>query len=60
MEGFNVWWLVEGKGEAPFSPFSFSPQQILLKFYFFPLILRFYFTMVLDQNLCLSFFFLDL
>jgi hypothetical protein len=36
------------------------PQQILLKPSFFPLILRFYFTMVLGRYLCISFLFLDL
>jgi hypothetical protein len=49
LEGSNVWWLMEGKGEkeSPFHLFPFSPQQILFKPSFFPLILRFYFIMVL-------------
>ncbi len=38
---------MEVEGEVIFHLFSFPPQQILLKPSFFPLILRFYFTMVL-------------
>jgi hypothetical protein len=45
---FQAWWPLEGEGEASFSPFSLSPQQILLKL-FFSLILKFYFTMVLHS-----------
>jgi hypothetical protein len=54
MEGFNVWWPIkgsnswwpmEGKGETIFHLFPPSPQEILLTPSFFPLILRFYFTM---------------
>jgi hypothetical protein len=60
LEGSNAWWLMEGKGEAPFHFFPLSPQQILLKFSFFPLTLRFYFTMVLGRYLCISFLFLNL
>jgi hypothetical protein len=40
-----------------FSPLPTSPQQILLKPSFFPLILRFYFTMVLNRYFCISFLF---
>jgi hypothetical protein len=43
-----------------FSPLPISPQQILLKLSFFPLILRFYFTMVLNHYLRISFIFFDL
>jgi hypothetical protein len=43
-----------------FTTFHFPPQQNLLKPFFFPLILRFYFMMVLDHYLCLCFLFLDL
>jgi len=60
LEGSIAWWPMEGKGEAPFPLFPFSPQQILLKPSFFPLILRFYFTMVLGCYLHISFLFLDL
>ncbi len=51
---------MEGEGEGPFHFFSFSPQQILLKPSFFPLILNFYFTMVLGRYLHISSLFLDL
>jgi len=56
----NAWWLMEGEGEGLFHLFSFSPQQILLKPSFFPLILNFYFTMVLSCYLHISSLFLDL
>jgi len=46
MEGSNAWWLMEGEGEAPFHLFPLSPQEILFKPSFFPLILKFSFTMV--------------
>jgi hypothetical protein len=48
-EDSNAWWSMEGEGEGPFHLFPFSPQQILLKPSFFPLILNFYFTMVLGH-----------
>jgi hypothetical protein len=60
MEGSNVWWPMEREGEAPFDLFPFSPQQILLKPSFFPLILRFYFTLFLGCYLRISFLFFDL
>jgi hypothetical protein len=60
MKGSNVRWLMEGEGKARFPLFRLSPQQILLKLSFFPLILRFYFTMVLGYYLCHSFLFLGL
>jgi hypothetical protein len=60
LKGFNAWWLMEGKREALFHFFPLSPQQILLKPSFFPLILMSYFTMVLGCYLHISFFFLDL
>jgi len=59
-KGSNVWWAMEGKGKATFHLFSFSPQQILLKPSLFPLILSFYFTMVLGHYLRISSLFLDL
>jgi hypothetical protein len=68
-----AWWPMEGEGETPqclvvngkrrrssFHLFSFSPQQILLKPSFFPLILNFYFTMVLGHYLCISSLFINL
>jgi hypothetical protein len=45
---------------SSFSPLPIFPQQILLKPSFFPLILRFYFTMVLGHSLCISSLFFDL
>ncbi len=45
---FQAWWLLEGKGEASFSPFFIFPVTNFT-WTFFPLILRFYFTMVLDR-----------
>jgi hypothetical protein len=43
-----------------FSLLPIFPQQILLKPSFFPLILKFYFIMVLGLYLCISFLFFDL
>jgi hypothetical protein len=60
LKGSNVWWPMEGKGEAPFDIFLFPPQQILIEPSFFPLILRFYFTMVLGHDLRIFFLFLNL
>jgi len=57
-EDSHAWWSMEGEGKAPFHLFSFSPQQILLKLTFFPLILNFYFTMVLSHYVSISSFFL--
>jgi len=48
------------KRRNTFSPFLTFPPIILLKPSFFPLILRFYFIMVLGHYLCISFLFLDL
>jgi hypothetical protein len=61
MEGSNAWCPLEGEREAPFHLFPLPLQQILLKLSsFFPLILRFYFTMVLGHYTRISFLFLDL
>ncbi len=60
LEGSIAWWPMEGEGKTPLPIFPFSPQQILLKPSIFPLILRFYFTMVLGRYLRISFFFFDL
>ncbi len=43
-----------------FTSFHFPPKQFYLDLRFFPLILRFYFTMVLGHYLCISSFFLGL
>jgi hypothetical protein len=45
MEGSNAWWPLEGEGETFFSHLFTFPPTNLLKPFFFPLILRFYFTM---------------
>jgi hypothetical protein len=50
-------WNVKKK---PFSPLPTFPQQTYLNLQFFPLTLKFYFTMVLVRYSCLSFIFLDL
>jgi len=53
----QAWWPMKKEGEereAHFHLFSFPPQQILFKPSFFPLILNFYFTMVLGRYLCIS------
>jgi len=60
LKGSITWWPMEGEGKAPFHLFSFPPQQISFKPSFFPLILKFYFTMVLGHYLHISFLFLDL
>jgi hypothetical protein len=50
MEGFNVWWSLKGEGETSFSPLlTPPPQQFYQNLLFFSLILRFYFTMVLNR-----------
>jgi hypothetical protein len=56
---FHVWFPLEGKGKTSFSP----PSTFhLMKFYlnFFPLILRIFFTMVLDHCFSFSLFSLGL
>jgi hypothetical protein len=60
LKGFNVWWPMEGERKAPFQHFLLSPKEILLKPPFFPLILKFYFTMVIGRYLQISFLILDL
>jgi hypothetical protein len=39
-----------------FTSSHFPPKQLYLDLHFFPLILRFYFTMVLGRHLCIFFF----
>ncbi len=41
----HVWWPMEGERKILFTSPHFSPNQIYLNFPFFPLTLRFYFTM---------------
>jgi len=57
-EASHAWWSMEGKGETSFHLFSFPPQQVLPKPSSPPLILNFYFTMVLGRYLCIPPFFL--
>jgi hypothetical protein len=66
---FQAWWPMEGEGKTPFhlfplftfSHFShFFLNKLYLNFQFFPLTLRFYFTMVLGLYSRLSFLFFDL
>ncbi len=46
MEGSNVWWLMEGKRKKHlFTSSHFPLKKFYLNLHFFPLILRFYFTM---------------
>jgi hypothetical protein len=49
---FQAWWPMEGEGEIPF---HFPPNQFYLNLQFFPLTLRFYFTMVLGYYSRISF-----
>jgi hypothetical protein len=57
----HAWWPMVGEGKGFFSPLPTFPQAILLRpSFFFPLILRFYFTMVLDHYLCIFSLFLGL
>jgi hypothetical protein len=48
MEGSKLGGLWKEKEKHPFHLFSPSPPTILLKHFCFPLIFKFYFTMVLD------------
>jgi hypothetical protein len=49
---------MEGEGKGSFLPFPTSPQATLLRP--LPLILKFYFTMVLGRYLRISSLFIDL
>jgi hypothetical protein len=60
LEGSIAWWPMEGEGKTPFPLFPLSPKQVLLKPLFFPLILRFYFIVVLGRYSHISFLFFDL
>jgi hypothetical protein len=51
---------MEGEGETPFHPFPLSPQETLLGPSFLPLILSFYFTIILGHYLRISSIFLNL
>jgi hypothetical protein len=56
---FQAWWPMEGEGETPFHLFHFPPNNLYPNLQFFPLTLRFYFTMVLSRYSCLPFPFLS-
>ncbi len=49
MEGSNIWWPLEKKRKTSFSPLLTLPPNKFCLNLFFPLILMFYFTMVLDR-----------
>jgi hypothetical protein len=55
---FQAWWLMECEGETPFHLFHFPPNNLYPNLQFFPLTLRFYFTMVLSRYSRLPFPFL--
>jgi hypothetical protein len=57
---FQAWWPMECEGKTPFHLFHFPPNKLYLNLQFFPLTLRFYFTMVLSRYSCLSFLFFNL
>jgi len=66
---FQAWWPMEGsklggqwkvKEKHLFTSSHFPPNKLYLNLQFFPLTLRFYFTMVLSRYSCLSFLFFDL
>jgi hypothetical protein len=57
---FQAWWPMEGEGKTPFHFFHFPPNKLYLNLQFFPLTLRFYFTMVLSRYSHLSFLLFDL
>jgi hypothetical protein len=57
---FQASWPMEGEGKIPFHLLPLSPQQFYLNLQFFPLTLRFYFTMVLGCYSRISFLFLNL
>jgi hypothetical protein len=60
-EGFFVWWPIKGEGEGSFSLLpTFPPNNFTWTFVFFPLTLRFYFTMVLGHYLRIPSLFLGL
>jgi hypothetical protein len=55
---FQDWWPMECEGETPFHLFHFPPNNLYPNLQFFPLTLRFYFTMVLSRYSRLPFPFL--
>ncbi len=57
---FFAWWPMEGEGKILFTSFHFLPNQFHLNLQFFPLTLKFYFTMVLGRYLHVSSLFFSL
>jgi hypothetical protein len=55
---FQAWWPMECEGKTPFHLFHFPPNNLYPNLQFFPLTLRFYFTMVLSRYSRLPFSFL--
>jgi hypothetical protein len=55
---FQAWWPMEGERKILFNSSHFPPNQFYLNFQFFPLTLRFYFTMVIGHYSRVSFLFL--
>ncbi len=54
---FQAWWLMEEKEKLPFHLFPFPPQATYLGLHPFPLISRFYFTIILGRYLHIPSFF---
>jgi hypothetical protein len=52
---FQAWWPMLGERKILFTFFHFPPNQFYLNLQFFPLTLRFYFTMVLSHYSRISF-----
>jgi hypothetical protein len=57
---FFAWWLMEGEGKILFTSSHFFPNQFYQNLQFFPLTLKFYFTMILGRYLRISSLFLGL
>jgi hypothetical protein len=55
-----TWWPMEGERKTHFHLFHFPPINLLTPSFFFPLALRFYFTMVLSRYSRLFFLFFNL
>jgi hypothetical protein len=57
---FQAWWPMGNEGKTPFHLLPLSFQQFSLNLQFFPLPLRFYFTVVLGCYSSIFFLFFDL
>ncbi len=56
----QTWWPMEGEGKTPFHLCHFPSNNLYLNLQFFPLTLRFYFTMYLSRYSRLPCLFFDL